>query len=150
MHQSLSYSSMFSPSVKFSWKAHSTKILLHEIFFTWTFTARKFPNIRYNSHVLHICLLLSQASFHVFCVWCNVEKQTVILLSLWVLQSLQMILHKWATTMVIFWVKKLICNSINCSLCVFIITIYKKSHNNHYHCPIYCKCNRNIFQVASF
>ena len=37
MHQSLPYSSTFSPRVKFSWKALSAKILLREIFFTRTF-----------------------------------------------------------------------------------------------------------------
>ena len=38
---------MFSPRVNFSWKVHSAKILLCEIFSHEPFTARKFPNIRY-------------------------------------------------------------------------------------------------------
>jgi len=50
MHQSLPHSSMLSPHVQFSWKAHSANISLHEreLFITW-----KFPNIQYYSkHVL--------------------------------------------------------------------------------------------------
>ena len=47
MHESLPCSSTFSPRVKLSWKAHTTKILLREIFSREHFITRKFPDIRY-------------------------------------------------------------------------------------------------------
>jgi len=43
MYQSLPYSSTFSPHIKFSWKAHTAKILLREIFPREPFITRKFP-----------------------------------------------------------------------------------------------------------
>ena len=47
MHQSLPYSSMFSPRLKLLWKANSAKILLCENFSSEPFVTWKFPNIRY-------------------------------------------------------------------------------------------------------
>jgi len=45
MHQSLPYSSTFSPRVKFSWKALSAKILLREIYSREPLMTRKFPDM---------------------------------------------------------------------------------------------------------
>jgi len=40
---------MFSPHLKFSWKAHSAKILLREIFSREPFITWKFPDIQHES-----------------------------------------------------------------------------------------------------